>query len=132
MSTHKDIIKKYLDGVHDGDKDLVLSLVTDDVLLEKKGQPAMRGKAVLSAVMDNQDGIVSKEAGAAPRPVHKVERMIEEGDTVVVNGTAIVALPTGGQLEFLFSDYFVFKGDLISGIESFFIPANAPQPQPQG
>ncbi|MFD5899732.1 MULTISPECIES: nuclear transport factor 2 family protein [unclassified Streptomyces] len=126
MSKYKDIINQYLDGVHRADHELVLSLVTDDVLLEKKGQPAFRGKEILRAAIDNKDGIVHKDAGAL-RPTHNVERMIEEGDTVAVNGTVVVPLPNGGQLELLFSDYFTFSGGLISAAESYMITPGAPQ-----
>ncbi|GAA2139027.1 nuclear transport factor 2 family protein [Streptomyces synnematoformans] len=129
MSTHKDIIKQYLDGVDRGDAEAVLPLVTDDVLMEKKGQPALRGKETLRAVIDNKDGaasVVHKDVGEQPRPTHKVERMIEEGDTVAVSGTVLVPLPNG-QLEMLFSDYITFRGDLISSLESYMIAPAGPQ-----
>lgn len=126
MSKYKDIIKQYLDGVHRADHELVLSLVTDDVLLEKKGQSGFRGKEVLRAAIDNKDGIVHKDAGSH-RPTHKVARMVEEGDTVAVDGTVVVPLPNGGRLELLFSDYFTFSGGLISGVESYMITPAPPQ-----
>lgn len=126
MSEYKDTIKRYLEGVQHADHELVLSLVTDDVLLEKKGRPGIRGKEVLRAVIDNEDGIVHKETGSH-RPVHKIERMVEEGDTVVVSGSVLIPLLDGGQAEALFSDYFTFSGGLISGLESYMIPAAAPR-----
>lgn len=120
MSTHKDTIKRYLDGVHHADHELVLSLVTDDVLLEKKGEAGMRGKEVLRAVIDNKDGVVHQDVGSQ-RPTHTIERMVEEGDTVSVSGSVAVPLPGGGQLGFLFSDYFTFRGGAISSVESYMI-----------
>jgi ketosteroid isomerase-like protein len=121
MSTHKEIIQQYLDGVHRGDHELVLSLVTDDVLLERKGQPGFRGKDVLRNIIDNKDGIVHQGVEEQARPVHKIDRMIEEGDTVVVSGTVITPVPGGGQVELLMSDYFTFTGDKISSLESYLI-----------
>ncbi|MEW2393870.1 nuclear transport factor 2 family protein [Streptomyces venezuelae] len=133
MSNHKDIIRQYLDGVHRADAEAVLPLVTDDVLMEKKGQPALRGKDVLRAVIENKDGAAQKavgeDVGEAPRPLHKVERMVEEGDTVAVSGTVVVPLPNG-QLEILFSDFITFRGDLISSLESYMVPPAAPPGAP--
>ncbi|MFC9606390.1 nuclear transport factor 2 family protein [Streptomyces niveus] len=126
MSEYKDTVKRYLKGVQNADHELVLSLVTDDVLLEKKGRPGIRGKEVLRAVIDNKDGIVHEDTGSH-RPVHRIERMVEEGDTVVVSGSVVVPLVNGGQLEALFSDYFTFSGGLISGLESYMIPPAGPR-----
>lgn len=122
MSKHKDVIQQYLDAVHVSDRDKLLSLVTDDFVFEKKGQPALTGKQVLLAMLDNKDGVIHQDAGSQ-RPTHKVESMIEEGDTVVVKGSVLAPLPDGGQLELLFSDHVTFRGDLISRLETYMITA---------
>jgi len=126
MSKHKDIIKQYLDGVQNVDRDLLLSLVTDDFEFERKGQPVLRGKEVLLAMIDNTDGVVLEGAGSQ-RPTHKIDRMIEEGDTIAVNGTVLAPLPDGGQLEVLFSDFVTFRGDRISRLETYMITPAPPR-----
>lgn len=126
MSKHKDAIKQYAEYLHRGDREQLLSLVTDDFVFEKKGQPALQGKEVLLAMIDNRDGIVHKDAGSQI-PTHKFDRIIEEGDTVAVSGTVLVPQPDGGQLELLFSDYVIFRGDLVSRIETYMIGPVGPQ-----
>ncbi|MCI3221339.1 nuclear transport factor 2 family protein [Streptomyces sp. NP-1717] len=125
MSEHKDTVMRYLRGVQHADHELVLSLVTDDVLLERKGRPGIRGKEVLRAVIDDEDGAVHRDTGSH-RPVHRIERMVEEGDTVVVSGSVVVRLLNGGRLETLFCDHFTFSGGLISGLESYMVPPAGP------
>ncbi|MEV7192591.1 nuclear transport factor 2 family protein [Streptomyces sp. NPDC093510] len=126
MTNHKETLKQYAEYLQRGEREKLLALVTDDFVFEKKGQPALQGKQVLLAMIDNRDGIMHKDAGTQV-PTHKIERIIEEGDTLAVSGTIQVPQPDGGQLELLFSDYVIFRGDLVSRIETYLIPAGAPQ-----
>ncbi|MEU6127048.1 nuclear transport factor 2 family protein [Streptomyces sp. NPDC047123] len=126
MSRHKDIVEQYRDGVLSGDHEQVLSLVSDDVVWENLGQLRVQGKEALRNIVGNKDGVVEK--GIVQRPKITVERLIEEGDTVVATGRAVLTLPTGATAEFLFCDVFTFVGDAISHVESYKVnPAALPQ-----
>ncbi|MFI7321939.1 nuclear transport factor 2 family protein [Streptomyces venezuelae] len=125
MSKHKAIVERYREGVLSGDHEQVLALVTDDVVWESLGQTRVQGKDALRGVVQNKDGVAAQ--GVVKRPEITVDRLIEEGDTVVATGRAALALPTGGRAEFLFCDVFTFAGDAISHLESYKVPLAPPQ-----
>ncbi|MFF3646603.1 nuclear transport factor 2 family protein [Streptomyces sp. NPDC002564] len=127
MSKHKAIVERYRDGVLSGDHEQVLSLVTDDVVWESLGQVRVQGKEALRGIVGNKDGVVEKDV--VQRPKITVDRLIEEGDTVVATGRAALTLPTGATAEFLFCDVFTFVGDAISHLESYKVSLGGP---PQG
>jgi len=109
VSNHKAIVEKYFDGARRGDHQQVLSCVTDDVLFEIHGRASVRGRDALEDAL----------SAVAGHPALTVDRLIEEGDSVVVVGSGNVALAAGGGLEFRFCDVFTFSGDAISRLESY-------------
>jgi ketosteroid isomerase-like protein len=111
MSARKDVVEKYIDGFRRGDHEAILSCLTDDVLWEIHGHATVRGKA-------DFDGAIENDATPG-RPTLTIDRLIEEGDSVVAVGSGGVALAIGGRLEFVFSDVFTFNGDAISRVESY-------------
>ncbi|MEU5902013.1 MULTISPECIES: nuclear transport factor 2 family protein [Streptomyces] len=125
MSKHKAIVERYRDGVLSGDHEQVLALVTDDVVWESLGQLRVQGKDALRGVVQNKDDVVAE--GVVQRPRITVDRLIEEGDTVVATGRAALVLPTGASAEFLFCDVFTFVGDAISHLESYKVPLAPPR-----
>ncbi|WP_079075149.1 MULTISPECIES: nuclear transport factor 2 family protein [Streptomyces] len=130
MSKHKAIVERYRDGVLSGDPEQVLSLVTDDVVWESLGQVRVQGKDALRGVVQNKDGVAAQ--GVVQRPEITVDRLIEEGDTVVATGRAALPLPGGAKAEFLFCDVFTFVGDAISHLESYKVSLTPPPQAPQG
>jgi ketosteroid isomerase-like protein len=54
-------------------------------------------------------------------PTLELERLVEEGDTVVAvgNGNGSVALAAGGRLVFVFCDVFTFAGDRIRSLAGY-------------
>ncbi|MFD4630148.1 nuclear transport factor 2 family protein [Streptomyces sp. NPDC058284] len=124
MSKHKATVERYREGVLSGDHELVLSLVTDDVVWESLGQTRVQGREALRGIVQNKDGAAAK--GVVQRPEITVDRLIEEGDTVVATGRAVLALPGGQKAEFLFCDVFTFAGEAISHLESYKVPLGGP------
>ncbi|MET7364118.1 nuclear transport factor 2 family protein [Streptomyces sp. NPDC005562] len=124
MSKHKATVERYREGVLSGDHEQVLALVSDDVVWESLGQTRVQGKEALRAIVQNKDGAAAQ--GVVQRPTITVDRLIEEGDTVVATGRAALALPDGKKAEFLFCDVFTFAGEAISHLESYKVPLGAP------
>lgn len=57
-------------------------------------------------------------------PKLTVDRLIEEGETIVVPHAGEVNRSDGGVLRFAAVDIFTFEGDLISRVESFVVPVD--------
>lgn len=111
MSMRKDVVEKYIDGFRRGDHEQILSCLTDDVRWEIYGHATIRGKSEFEGAI---------ESDATPGlPTLTIDRLIEEGDSVVAVGGGNVALAVGGRLTFVFSDVFTFTGDAISRLESY-------------
>ena len=54
-------------------------------------------------------------------PTLTIDRMIEEGDSVVATGGGSVAKRGGEGVQFKFSEVFTFSGDTISRLETYHI-----------
>lgn len=52
-------------------------------------------------------------------PTLTIDRLIEEGESVVAVGSGSVSKKGGGSLEFVFCDVFTFTGDAISRLETY-------------
>jgi ketosteroid isomerase-like protein len=78
MSTHKDIVEKYIEGFRRSDHSQILSCLTDDIVWEIHGHTTLEGK-------DAFDGEIENEAFEG-RQTLRIDRLVEEGDTVVATG----------------------------------------------
>ncbi len=111
MSTRKALVERYIDGFRRGDHEQILSCLVDEILWEIHGHATVRGKADFASTI---------ESDATPgRPTLMIDRLIEEGNSLVAVGSGSVALATGGRLEFVFADVFTFTGDSISRLETY-------------
>ena len=89
MSTRKALVERYIDGFRRGDHEQILSCLTDDILWEIHGHATVRGKADFASTI---------ESDATPgRPTLMIDRLIEEGNSLVAVGSGSVALATGGR-----------------------------------
>ena len=114
MSAQKLTVERYFDGFRRTDHSAILECLTDDVVWDLPGFKHLEGKAAF-------DGEIENEAfTGSPRLV--VDRVIEDGDTVVAIGSGAAAQVTGDVFEFAFCDVFTFAGDLISRVESYLVP----------
>jgi uncharacterized protein len=111
MSARKGIVEKYIEGFRRGDHAQILSTLTDDVVWELHGYKTLQGKDAFDAEIEN-DAFVG-------RPTLTIDRLVEEGNSVVAVGSGTVARQGGGGLEFVFCDVFTFTGDAISRLETY-------------
>lgn len=120
MATHKDVVEEYLEGFRRSDNARVLALLTDDVVWDLPGfshvtgSSHLEGKAAFEAEIRN-DAFVGS-------PILTVDRLIEEGDTVVALGNGETSLRTGERFRFAFCDAFTFRDELIARVEALVVP----------
>ena len=113
MVEHKAVVQRYIDGFRRTDHDAILGCLTDDVVWVIHGHRALQGK-------DASDGEVENDA-AVGSPTLDLDRLVEEGDTVVAVGHGAMTLKEVGRVPFVFTEIFSFAGDLIRRIETFHI-----------
>ena len=77
---------------------------------ELHGYTTLQGKDAFDAEIEND--------ATAGSPTLTIDRLIEEGDSVVAVGSGSVGKKGGGSLEFVLSDVFTFTGDAISRLET--------------
>ncbi|MGH9015675.1 MAG: nuclear transport factor 2 family protein [Acidimicrobiia bacterium] len=111
MSVRKAVVESYIEGFRRVDHAQILSCLTDDVVWELHGYTTVTGK-------DAFDREIENEATVGP-PKLTIDRLVEEGDTVVGVGSGEVDRREGGLLRFVFCDVFSFTGDKISRLETY-------------
>jgi ketosteroid isomerase-like protein len=113
MSDRKAVVQRYIDGFRRTDHAAILNCLTADVVWVIHGYRTLDGK-------DAFDGEIENDA-AVGSPILHVDRLIEEGDTVVAVGHGEMALKKAGRVAFVFTEIFTFTGNLIRRIETFHI-----------
>jgi uncharacterized protein len=111
MSPRKDVVQAYIEGFRRGDHELILSCLAEDVVWVLHGYTTLTGK-------DAFDQEIANEAFVG-QPKLSIERLVEEGDTVVALGSGQAEQRDGGVLSFVFSDAFTFTGSKISRLETY-------------
>lgn len=120
MSAHKEIVERYFAGFRRTDHAAILALLTDDVVWDLPGYRHLEGKEAF-------DGEIEGE-GFEGRPTLTVDRLVEEGDTVVAIGDGAGPRPDREPFRFAFCDVFTFRGDLIARVESYLVALDPPSP----
>lgn len=110
-TVRKHVVETCLEGVRRGDRDTVHRCLTDDVEWDVPPRVALRGRAVLDAVVED-------EATAGPPDV-AVARLVEEGDVVVAEGSVRAGLAAGGEVDALFCAVVDFRGDRICRVVTY-------------
>jgi ketosteroid isomerase-like protein/dihydrofolate reductase len=118
MSTHKAIVQAYIDGFRRTDHNAILACLADDVVWALHGYRVLQGKEQFDAEIENDAAIGS--------PILNVDRLVEEGDTVVAIGNGSMTLKDAGDVPFVFSEVFTFADDKILRLETFHINLVAP------
>jgi uncharacterized protein len=111
MSRQKEVVETYIEGFRRSDHALILSCLTDDVVWELFGYTTLTGKDAFDNEIENPDFVGSPEL--------TIDRLVEEGDTVVAVGRGQVVRRDGEPLSFVFCDVFTFTGDRISRLETY-------------
>jgi ketosteroid isomerase-like protein len=114
VSEHKRVVERYFDGFRRGDHELILGCLTDDVVWDLPGFRYLEGKEAF-------DGEIENDAFEG-RPLLEVDRLVEEGDTVVALGSGQARRRDGVDFRFAYADVFTFRGDAISRVESYLVP----------
>ena len=111
MSARKAVVEVYVDGFRRGDHEAILSCLTEDDVWDIHGHATLRGRSEFA-------GAVTEDATLG-LPTLEIERLVEEGDTVVAVGNGSVALAAGGRLVFVFCDVFILTGDRIHHVATY-------------
>jgi ketosteroid isomerase-like protein len=113
VPTRKDIVDRYIEGFRCSDHDQILSCLTDDVVWELHGHKTIQGKGEFDAEIESD--------GFEGSPTIVVDRMIEEGDSVVAVGGGSVTRAGGDAARFVFCEVFRFDGDAIRRLDTFHV-----------
>jgi ketosteroid isomerase-like protein len=101
MTENKMTVEKYMDGFNKSDHEQILLCLTDDVEWELPGVHHVVGKEAFDKEIEN--------AAFVGNPIVVVNRMIEDDDVVVAEGTVRVEPSSGGFLNLVFCDVFEMK-----------------------
>jgi ketosteroid isomerase-like protein len=111
----KAVVETYFEGFRHSDHAMVLSCLTEDVTWDLPGFKHLTGKAAFDGEIENPEFTGS--------PTLEVDRLIEEGATVVALGTGATTHKSGSVMRFAFSDVFTFADDRhIARVESYVVP----------
>jgi ketosteroid isomerase-like protein len=113
MSARKELVERYCEGFRRGDHAMVLGCLIEDVVWDLPGHTTLTGKEAFDREIGNP--------AFTGRPTLAVDRLVEEGDTVVAIGAGRVGRAGGGVHHFAFCDAFTFAGDLIRRVESYVV-----------
>lgn len=113
MSSRKIVVDRYFDGFRRSDHQQILACLTDDVAWDLPGYTHLTGKDAFDREIENEEFVGS--------PTLTVDRLVEEGDTVVAIGNGETTHKSGELHRFAFCDVFTFAGDQISRVESYLV-----------
>ena len=114
MSSCKYLVEAYFDGFRRSDHEQILACLTDDVVWDLPGFKHLAGKAAFDGEIENPEFVGS--------PTLRVDRLVEESDTVVAIGDGEGTHKSGAVFRFAFSDVFTFAGDKLCRVESYVVP----------
>ncbi len=117
MSERRRVVEDYFDGFRTSDHERVLRCLTDDVVWDLPGFAHLEGKDAFDAEIENEDFVGS--------PTLVIDRLVEEGDTVVAIGSGEGRRRSGEVHRFAYCDVFTFTGSLVSRVESYLVPLTA-------
>jgi len=110
---NKTTIDRYMDGFRRTDRAQILSCLTDDVEWVIPGMFHARGKDDFNAHIVDE--------GFTGQPVITVDRMVEDNDVVVAEGTVVATRTGGASLALAFCDVFEMSGGKIQKLISYLV-----------
>ena len=111
VTENKRTVDRYMDGFRKGDHAQILSCLTDDVEWLLPGAFHLHGKEEFDKEIEND--------AFTGHPEITVDRMIEEDDVVIAEGTVIARRKDGVQLTLAMCDVFDMRGGLIRKLTSY-------------
>ena len=112
MTARKGVVETYIDGFRRGDLARIVSCLGDDVVWALHGNKTLVGKDAFAA---------EAAAGGGVQPALTIDRLIEEGDTVVAMGHGSVPLGDSAPTDFAVCKVFTFTGAVVSRLDTFHI-----------
>lgn len=113
MPSQKAVIEEYFEGFRRSDHTRVLACLTDDVVWDLPGFKHLEGKGAFDSEIENEEFVGS--------PTLRIDRLVEEGDTVVAVGAGESTHKSGVGHRFVFCDVFTFDDGLIERVESYVV-----------
>ena len=113
MTAQQRVVEAYIDGFRRTDHDAILSCLTDDIVWVLHGYRTLEGKEAFDREIEN--------AAAVGSPTLFIDRLVEDGATVVAVGHGEMTLKEAGKVAFVFAEVFTFAGERISRLETFHI-----------
>jgi ketosteroid isomerase-like protein len=113
VSSHKATVEAYIDGFRHTDHAAILACLAEDVVWVLHGYRTIRGREAF-------DGEIENDA-ATGSPTLIIDRLIEEGDTVVAVGHGSMTLKDAGVVPFVFTEVFTFVNEKVARLETFHI-----------
>jgi uncharacterized protein len=110
----KEVVAAYFEGFRRSDHEQILACLTDDVVWDLPGYAHLEGKDAFDQEIENEEFVDS--------PTLNVDRVIEEGDTVIAIGEGEATHQSGERRRFVYCDVFTFAGDKVSRVESYLVP----------
>ena len=114
MSARKELVQEYHEAFRQSDHARVLACLTEDVVWDLPGFRHLQGKPEFDSEIENPDFEGS--------PTLFVDRLVEEGDSVVAIGRGEGRHKVGGPFRFAYCTVFTFNNDLIGRVESYVVP----------
>jgi uncharacterized protein len=113
VSVRKQVVERYIEGFRRGDHAQILSCLSDEIVWTVHGYKTFKGKSAFDAEIENE--------GFQGRPSITIERLIEEGNSVVATGEGSVAQTDGEPRGFAFSEVFTFSEDQVSRLDTYHV-----------
>ncbi len=114
MSARKSVVETYFEGFRRSDHAMILACLTDDVVWDLPGFAHLEGKESFDGEIENE------EFEGSPTPT--IDRLVEEGDTVVAIGEGQGTRKGGEVQRFAYCDVFTFVLDKVARVESYLVP----------
>ncbi len=117
-TAQKTMVEAYFAGFRTTKHAAILACLTDDVVWDLPGFKHLEGK-------DAFDGEIENDAFEG-RPSLTVNRLVEEGDTVVATGAGQTQGKGGVDFRFAYADVFTFRDEAVCRVESYVVPLSPP------
>ena len=116
VTQRKAVVEAYFDGFRRSDHAQILDCLTDDVVWDLPGYAHLEGKGAFDGEIENEEFVGS--------PTLHLDRLVEEGDTVMAIGTGEGTRRSGDTHRFAYCDVFTFTAgsDRIRRVESYLVP----------
>lgn len=118
MTPNKETIERYIEGFRRTDHPMILSCLTDDVEWDIPGFFRITGKEAFDGQIEN-DAFVGK-------PTLEIQRLTEENDVVVAEGSVKSQKKDGSMLHAVFCDVFEMRDGKIMKLTSHLTVLNTP------